>query len=452
MEIPSEKNAASPITGRSPRAEGPDSSATVPAGTTDEDISITDDIFQLPVIPLPPRMQPREPVAAAVPPSPPPVAVPVVKTPEAAQPSAEEAPNPDKERERRRMVRLERRTPPGQNPAFKRLLRPDVALAAHTAASQARAESPVAMEKVGRESMQFGKKNGATALPGYRPNKLVRVLDSIYTNSPLRWLDFIERGGPRLAAFTLIAVGVIGFIAWQYYNSMREREYSANQNRVVVLTPEQRTEAARAVVEQFMAAKTIEDRLPFVSDPARAAPRMRQYYETQKGLDPQITDWQVGNPATSPHGELIPVVFKESSGREFRVVMGDSETGPRLDWENFVAFGDVPWTEFCKTRSVTPKALRVRMKQVEKYEGNFKKEEWQSYEIEHRSGAPRLTGYARRAGRTTQALTELSKSGNWQNAQLYLRFDNKLEGDHQVVIEDVVRSRWQDEATAWSAK
>jgi hypothetical protein len=60
-----------------------------------------------------------------------------------------------------------------------------------------------------------------------------------------------------------------------------------------------------------------------------------------------------------------------------------------------------------------------------------------------------LTGYAERAGRTGQALAEVVKADQWQNAQLYLQFENSDEGNFNVIIRDIVRSRWQDEATGW---
>jgi hypothetical protein len=94
--------------------------------------------------------------------------------------------------------------------------------------------------------------------------------------------------------------------------------------------------------------------------------------------------------------------------------------------------------------------MRVRLRQVDVYGGAYTQDKYQSYEIEHRSGLPRLVGYVDRAGRSVQRILEVVKGdGTWQSAQLYLQFDTRAGGENQVLILDIVRNRWQDEVTAW---
>ncbi|HWB03537.1 MAG TPA: hypothetical protein VG796_10975 [Verrucomicrobiales bacterium] len=450
MDIPNNKKAASPITGRSSKktnaggnagpvrpSDAPN--AARPASAEDEeDIAVSAEVFEMPVISLParnaPKEKPREP------------------QPEPPRPAAREvtAPVPTKEPDERavpKKANLEHREP-AQPYQFKRHIRPETAMAAHAAVERARAESPAPLESVDHTAMQFGKIH-PSATPDYRPNRLFRVLDSIYTHSPMRWLDFIERGGVRFVAVSAILLIVGGFIAWRFYDSLVEKEDTTG-SKAVALTPEERVERGKKTVQEFLAAQTIEARLPLVIDPDRAALRMKQF-EENKGQEPNVTAWRVEPPVTDKQGIWLPFIFQDSAGREVRVVIEETDKSCRIDWENFVAFGDMLWPEYCRSKPTTSKSMRVRLRQVERYEELYPKEKYQSYEIEHRSGAPKLTGYAERAGRTGQALAEVVKAEQWQNAQLYLQFENSDEGNFNVIIRDIVRSRWQDEATGWRA-
>lgn len=165
MDIPSEKNPATPATGASARVPGPPASPPSPPAGNDADVEFNDDSLELPAIALPPRATRQDSTR-----------------------DVSRAPNPPpgvKEAEPRisRKKPLEKRT--GAVPNFKRLMtRPQTTYSAHAALDQARAESPVDMGKIDSGSMQFGKIHPHAA-PDYRPNRLFRVLDGIYTHSPL---------------------------------------------------------------------------------------------------------------------------------------------------------------------------------------------------------------------------------------------------------------------------
>ena len=300
--------------------------------------------------------------------------------------------------------------------------------------------------------MQFGKIHSRQATPEYRPNRLFRVLDGIYTNSPLRWLDVIESRAVRVFAVTSI-LGVLGVIVmWKFYDTLLPAFQTGGKEQVADLTAEQRMERGRQAVREFLAARTIEARLPLVMDPSRAEPRMRQFYESMKGVDPKVSAWEVGAPRHGNQGSWLPFTFDDGAGRKVTVVLGETENGCLVDWENFVAFGDMPWADYGKTRPATSQAMRVRARQSDTYTGAYPKENWQAYDIEHRSGGLPLVGYASRAGRTIQALGELVKDKQWRATQLYLQFEAGAAEGSPVVIQDIVRSRWQDENTSWTGQ
>ena len=431
MDIPQDKNPATPATGAAARVTGPPAPPQPPPDGGAEDFAIGEEVFSQTVISLPPRSQRGEPAKGVFKDlNPPPADVREVEA-------------------RKSKKQLLNKRGGSVDPNFKRLMvRPETAMVAHLAVDQARAESAVSMEQIEHGTMQFGKIH-PHASPDYRPNRLFRVLDGIYTHSPLKWLDFVDRTGARFLAGLLLFLIIGGVVAWRYFSSLSDREVTQAAENEVTLTSDQRVERGRTAVKEFLAAQTIEARLPFVLDPERAAGKMRQYYDTMQGRNPATVEWNVGEPVGGEHGAWLPFTFKDNAGRKVTVVMGEDAGGCRIDWENFVAFGDLPWAEFCRTRPVTPIPLRVRLRRVESYAGHYTKENWQSFEIEHRGGAPALVGYAGRAGRTAQDLAELVKSDQWQATLVYLRFDAGADGS-LVVIDQVIRSRWQDELTTWT--
>ena len=349
---------------------------------------------------------------------------------------------------KRRKNPLEKRTGPPLN-EFKRVVRPQTALAASAAVDHAKAESPLSLDE--NDGPEFGKVHASIATPDFRPNKLHGVLDSAYKHSPLRWLDFFEKFSLRGLVLGVLTVGLVSFTVWKYFGSLGNDIAVAPPDQPVVkgLSASERMERGKKAVEEFIRAQTNEARLPLVMDPDRARPRMEEFYGAMGGQNPNVVSWEVGAPVGSKNGDWLPFTFTDTTGRKVTVALGETAVGCIIDWENFVAFGEMTWKEFCRTKPAKPQAMRVRLRKTERYGGSFTKEAWQSYEVEHRSGAPALVGFVSRTGRFAQALDELVSGERWQCALVYLRFDAAAP-DGVVLIDDVVRSRWQDEATSWT--
>ena len=424
MYLPSEKHPPSPITGRSPKPL--DGEAGDLAMEEEADLAISDDVFRSPTVTIPPRPHFKEP-------------------PKDVFKDLNPPPDEVKEVEAKKKKKnpLEKRSvAPLQQ--FKRTIRPQTAMTASTATDHAQAESPATMESV--DSMEFGKVHNTAINPDFRRNKLHGVLDSAYKHSRLNWLDWVDRVGPRaIIGITLLLI-TGGFVAWRYFGAFGgEAATTQTEQEAKGIGADERVLRGKAAVQLLLSAQTIPARLPLVMDPERAGPRMKEFYETMQGQDPKITTWDVGTPIGSENGDWLPFIFTDAAGRKVTVPLGETATGCIVDWENFTAYGDMAWPEFCRAKPTVPKNLRVRLRLVEKYGGTYTKEAWQSYEIEHRSGGPVLTAYASRTGRDAQTLQNLIKGEAWQCALLYLRWDAGV-----PVIEGIIRTRWQDEATSWT--
>jgi hypothetical protein len=452
MSLPRKRHQASPITGKSPanRDDAGADGALPGPGTEADRLDDVDDIE------LPEADFRRRPTAVPHSQSRPNYG--------AAAPQDLNPPPPDTKEHRERLRKknpLEKKNAvqSGEGKFTRFVPRPETTMAAHAAASNSKAESPVDADRVGQANLTLGKKHGTTsAAPAYRPNKLFRVLDSIYDHSPMRWLDFFERSGTRIFVGAFLVLGAAGGIAWLYYRSLASDTGTVeNVDRDTPrLTADQRVERAKLAVQKvmpaFFNAQTVEARLPFVTDPERAMERMSKFYTGQRGSDPKIVSWSVGSPQAGPQGDYLPLTIEDSTGGTVTVVMEETAEGVRLDWENLVAYGDANWQDWVSRRGLTPVSMRVRVRKVERYDATFTRDLYQSYEIEHRSGPPALTGYILRSERDAQNLARICSTENWHFANLYLRIPSGTEGSASVAIDGVIPNRWQDQAVKWTRK
>jgi|JI6StandDraft_1071083.scaffolds.fasta_scaffold04211_6 hypothetical protein len=128
------------------------------------------------------------------------------------------------------------------------------------------------------------------------------------------------------------------------------------------------SDAMQAVLEKFLNAASVDEKIAFVHDSVRLAPAMRSYYQRH----------QTGALAHS-HIERYP----GSGGyfTEFRVVLRDgtkkfaavvsTPEGPRVDWASFVALGDLEWEQMRQVRPVSPVLMRVLAAKGNQFTGVF---------------------------------------------------------------------------------
>jgi hypothetical protein len=451
MSLPTKRHEASPVTGKSspkaeePAAVEPDSTATPSApDSEDADLELPESVFRRRTTQVP-DAQPVPNYGAA--------------TPKDLNPPPEDT-KEVRDRQRKKNNPLEKKNALKSGDAkFTRFVtRPETAFAAHAAIENSRSESPVSTDRVAQDHMSFGKQHRTvSAAPAYRPNKLFSVLDSIYTHSPLKWLDATDRAGPRfILGFLLLAIAG-GGLAWIYIKSLSTSAQTAGgEKEAVKLSAGERVERAKLAVQNLSqtlaGAQNIEARIALVSDPDRAREKMEKYYGEQQGTDPKIVSWNVGSPVTGPQGDYLPLTIEDSTGTTITIVMEETGEGVRIDWENFVGYGEQNWQDYCTRRPIPPSAMRVRMRKSEHYEGIYNKTKWQAYDLEHRSGPPALTGYVLRSERISQTLNDLCNDDQWHTANVYLRFESGAGGDRLVNIDDIIPTRWQDQAVKWTRR
>lgn len=125
---------------------------------------------------------------------------------------------------------------------------------------------------------------------------------------------------------------------------------------------------SQSVLEQFLSAATVDEKLVLVNDSIQVEPAMRAYYQTH----------QVG---ALSYSHIERQVISGGSFSEFRVVMRDgtkkfaavvtTPEGPRVDWASFVALGDLEWEQMRQKRPAKPVLMRVLASAANHFTGAF---------------------------------------------------------------------------------
>ena len=319
-----------------------------------------------------------------------------------------------------------------------------MSVSAHAAMRHSPAESTIDPDSP--ISSAYGKLAGQQQ-PVYRPNRLGMVLDNIFETPGLRWLDVL---GSRWIKLTLLLLlfGIVGAAtAWKYFGAFQGTVPSRRtpDQTAPVVPMEVRMERARTAFRGLLASRTVEERMAWVADPERVGARMAHYYESADGKDPQVLTWEVGPPRQHGTGSWFPVTFEEPGGVRTTIPILEDSDNCRVDWENFVAYGDMPWAAFCDARPTRPHSLRVFLRPGGTPHPDFPESRFRSYLVEHRDGPPRFTAYVALDGRAAQSLAAMERGTDWFSATVYLGFGDGPVASRPALVSDVIRNRWQDE-------
>ncbi|MFT4548904.1 MAG: hypothetical protein ACI8XO_003575 [Verrucomicrobiales bacterium] len=207
-------------------------------------------------------------------------------------------------------------------------------------------------------------------------------------------------------------------------------------------------EAAAAIIDGFLSAQTIEDRLPYVRDPERVRPLMKKWY----ARDGVVTDW--------PDGEVVLRDKLIDKGRYFvRLAINFPGIGHRifaveqtkesfkLDWETATGYQPMPYEEFIAQRPKTPVEFRVKLKPSDYYNYQFSdKNVYRAVELSYPGHNEfKLIGYLELTQAWAKPLSNMLDSGMAPSLIVTLRYPDILpagEDQYQVQIMSIASDSW----------
>lgn len=213
------------------------------------------------------------------------------------------------------------------------------------------------------------------------------------------------------------------------------------------------TSEPRLVLEKFLAAKSVEDRMKLVANASVLEEPVRHYYEKHP----------VG---AIPYEEIEYGLKSQDSFTEFRVVLKDgtkrfaavvsTPEGPMVDWPSFVALGDLDWEQMRHSRPTTPVLMRVLAAPAVHFTGHFSDADAlrcvQMVPAGNPSAAP-VYGYLPRGNDLDRQIDYHLRSSGGELAALTVKicYSHESSGTDQAWITELVVSGWVTALTANSA-
>ena len=217
------------------------------------------------------------------------------------------------------------------------------------------------------------------------------------------------------------------------------------------------TKQALAVLEKYRSHKDWRAQAKLVYAPERAEPRMKAYYDDRKGRDPLPGNLLAAQMIKGGGFSELLLIFScpERVSGALNAYFDLSPDGSvTLDWESYVGYGDVSWTQLKEERSALPRTMRVFAKASDYYNYEFSdKNVWQAVKLRSANGAHTVIGYVRKEDPIGLAISNLI--GVFLQHRLAdephmpplaipvkLAYPPSAESDQCVEIKDLVTNRW----------
>lgn len=200
----------------------------------------------------------------------------------------------------------------------------------------------------------------------------------------------------------------------------------------------------RIVLENFLNAPDLNQRLPWVANRSVVEPAMKQYY--QKRGDRPVDFDRLGKSSTA--GDVATEHEVVLSGGEIRLAtVVETPEGYRVDWPSFVALGEMEWSDFLAAKPSQPVLFRIKASPGGHFENQFGDPSWfrcvNLTHIDDPTGGI-VFGYVEKSsnvGREIEHWLDLS-GGQPIPLTVRLHFPSDAFSDKQVWITELVSSSW----------
>ncbi|HSP42190.1 MAG TPA: hypothetical protein VLO11_04925 [Luteolibacter sp.] len=198
---------------------------------------------------------------------------------------------------------------------------------------------------------------------------------------------------------------------------------------------------AEPLAEKFLAARSVEELLPLVREPERAAPRMRVHYGDD-AIEPEGLSLFNTRATVLREGAFLTLVVRTRDFEEKIMAFVNTSEGLRIDWEGWVGWSAMAWEDFLAEKPTAPTLFRVVLRPVDYYNFGFSDDtRWRSYRLDSPDGEHSLYGYVERATLTDSRI-RLSPEVKMSAFTLYLRFPDDGGSRNQVLIERLAAESW----------
>jgi hypothetical protein len=220
-------------------------------------------------------------------------------------------------------------------------------------------------------------------------------------------------------------------------------------------------ELAESALRGFLAAKTDKERLKFVLAPKTLTAQMADYYSRSAAASTELRKIE-STKFMEINGHLwCSLQFSDQNFSTHLATLKEAGDAYLLDWESFVAYGEMPWDELCQKRPTAPKQMRVLLAHTPYY--NFKYSDptkYVAFRIESREPSQWLYGYVERESALHRTLLGYAPLGSKRESALpgtilgyvslvskqplnvRLHFEADAGADNLAIIDEVIHTGW----------
>ena len=221
---------------------------------------------------------------------------------------------------------------------------------------------------------------------------------------------------------------------------------------------------AQEVLAEYEMAVNWRDRLPYVFEPERVEPLLREQYEKRGQSDPEHGSFLGAGLLTSGTSQVINVRYACRTRTEagLRANFHRSAAGKLLlDWESWAAWSDKTWPTFKQERPQTPVLMRAIASESDYYNYEFSDaRRWLAVKLRSPDGEHSVTGYVKRGSAAGFKLAQLTGAasgfklpdgtpmpplhppGSKTVVTVRLAFPSNAQSDHCVNITELLADRW----------
>ena len=195
-------------------------------------------------------------------------------------------------------------------------------------------------------------------------------------------------------------------------------------------------------IKSFLNAKTVEEKLKFVCDPARVEPLMKAHYG-KAAYQPE--GFEVLNRSQISYRDRFAILtvmdgeFLSSLITVRRTFKDGTETYP-VDWESWAGYGEKTPGEMKKEKPVKPFLVRAVVENTDYYNYGFSDDtKWKSLKVLIGKSQEPFTGYLPRESKLLNELQLNDESGI--AVILKVAYPKDARSDRQILVTEVIQSK-----------
>jgi hypothetical protein len=199
-----------------------------------------------------------------------------------------------------------------------------------------------------------------------------------------------------------------------------------------------------SIVKAFMEAETVEEMKQHVFLDAAVEQKIDAYYKESPWQKPGFSSLSEEHSQISSDGMVYQSKAADASFEMRDVFLRLKRDNYQVDWESWVAWGEMGCGELRKLKPKQAVEVRVIVSSETYFNFDFPKEQeknWQSYKLTFPNEERILHGYVTRAGKLDDAMRmNVDEPQRYMILRIYYREDGTR--DDQVLVESVVQEGW----------